>query len=310
MKLSIITINYNNANGLRKTIQSVLSQTLTDFEYIVVDGTPTPLPGERGDDREVLESFVAEKGNTENGFTSCSWKSSTVTIPGGYYSERDSGIYNAMNKGIAVAKGEYLQFLNSGDILASRDVTERMIRSLTEQKLIAENSTLNPDLDAIPILYGNMLKTMPKRLLRDKGFAGRQPTMIDFYRGTLNHSPTYIRKTLFEQYGLYDEDLKIVSDWKWYLNVIILQNINPLYVDLDVTIFDMTGISTVNSKQDKQEREIVLQSIMPHKIIEDYQRLSFPMEQWERIQKYKVIERLFWFIERSLRKFEILVKAN
>lgn len=265
-KLTIITINYNNASGLHKTMQSVFSQTSQEFEYIVIDG------GSSDDSKNIITQY-ADKAN----FT-FRW-----------ISEKDNGIYHAMNKGIQLAQGEYIQFINSGDCLANDSVTDNMLNALTEETTI---------------FYGNMLKLMHYGILRDKGFAGRQPTMLDFYRGTLNHSPAYIKRSLFDQYGLYDESLKIVSDWKWYLQVIILGNENVKYNDIDVTIFDMTGISNINSKLDKEERLKVLKNLLPDKILQDYQKWSFPISQMQRLKKHKWPDRLFYFFERMLFKID------
>ena len=106
-KLTIITINYSNAPGLQKTVQSVLSQTSKDFEYIIVDGTaPQPPKGGVVADLEVITQFISEKLHTENGYTSCTWLSPFGGVGGGFFSEPDNGIYHAMNKGIRMAKGE------------------------------------------------------------------------------------------------------------------------------------------------------------------------------------------------------------
>ena len=276
MKLSIITINYNNASGLSKTLESVFNQTFRDFEYIVIDGNSTD------GSVELIKRY--EDSSVEN----FSW-----------ISEPDTGIYNAMNKGIRMAKGEYVQFLNSGDILAAKDVTEKMLFELK-----VESEKLNDNTNSIPVLYGNMMKQTPKRLLRDKGFAGRQPTMLDFYTGTLNHSPAYIKRSLFDTYGLYDETLKIVSDWKWYLNVIALNGVITDYKDIDVTVFDMNGISTVNASLNKAERVQVLSEILPMSVLKDYERWSFPIEQMMRINRYWIIRKGFGLVERLLFKYE------
>ena len=100
MKCSIVTINRNNASGLEKTMQSVASQTFKDFEYIIIDGASTDASV------DVIKAREAD-------FAHIKWMS-----------EPDSGIYNAMNKGIRMATGDYVQFLNSGDCLAAPDVME------------------------------------------------------------------------------------------------------------------------------------------------------------------------------------------
>ena len=104
-KLAIITINYNNASGLQKTMESVLNQTSKEFEYIIVDGSAPHPPKGGVSDRAVIESFVKSVEGQEIGFTLCTWLSPEGGVGGGFYSEPDSGIYNAMNKGIRMAKG-------------------------------------------------------------------------------------------------------------------------------------------------------------------------------------------------------------
>lgn len=291
MKLTIITINFNNAEGLRKTMESVLAQTSRDFEYIVVDGASTDSSCQVineliSDQRLVISDEFKNGDEVVNG------------IPVRWVSEPDLGIYNAMNKGIRMAKGEYVQFLNSGDILASNDVTERMLYQINSE-VVATKQQEDPS-----IFYGNMLKDMPKGLLRDKGFAGRQPTMQDFYTGTLNHSPAYIPRILFERYGTYDENLKIVSDWKWYLEVIIFHSVSVRYVDVDVTLFDMSGISNSNRSLELDERNKVLQNLLVKGILDDYEVNTFLIDQAQRINRYKLIKTFFYLVERLLFQWE------
>lgn len=269
MTLTIITINRNNAAGLEKTMRSVLEQTCTNFEYVVVDGA--------SDDGsvEVVERFAEQFGERLK-----------------WISEPDKGIYNAMNKGIKMASGDYLEFLNSGDCLVSGDVIERMCKALEKQNYPS-------------ILYGNMLKDMPNgKILRDKCFAGGEISFLGFYTGTLNHSPVLIRKDIFEKYGLYDENLRIVSDWKWYLQAIILGEEKPVYADIDVTLFDMNGISETNKTLDKAERKQVLEQLIPHTILVDYDHWAFPIDQMKRLKRHPWAYKLVWFIERCLFKVE------
>lgn len=269
MILTIITINRNNEVGLEKTMQSVLSQTRKDFEYVVVDGASTD------NSVQIIRRFSQDFGNMIR-----------------WISEPDKGIYNAMNKGIGIASGEYVQFLNSGDLLASDDVVERMYESLKNNNCPS-------------ILYGNMLKDMPDgTILRDKCFAGQEISLLGFYTGTLNHSPAYIKKDLFKKYGLYDESFKIVSDWKWYLEVIVLGGEKPVYTDIDVTLFDMNGISEINKKLDKKERRQVLEEMVHPAILADYDQWTSSIQQMKRLKRHPWAYKVVWFIERVLFKAE------
>ena len=270
MTISIITINRNNAVGLEKTLQSVVTQTYKEFEYVIVDGASTD------DSVEVIKKY-------ESQFLHLKW-----------VSEPDAGIYNAMNKGIRMASGEYIQILNSADALASDVVTEKMLAALEEKG--------KPS-----ILYGNMIKCFPDgRKVVDKCFAGQEITMLGMYTGTLNHDPVYIRRDLFEKYGYYDETLKIVSDWKWYLQAIILGGERPQYVDIDVTLFDMTGISESEGSRAKikEERKKVLEQLFPAPYLRDYERYADDIHLMRRIHRHPWAYKLVWFVERCLFKWE------
>lgn len=269
MILSIITINRNNAIGLEKTMHSVAAQIGGDFEYIVIDGNSTD------GSVDVIRSFETSFGERLK-----------------WISEPDKGIYSAMNKGIEMASGAYLHFLNSGDCLASIDVTMRMTEALKSH-------------DFPSILYGNMLKDMSGgRVMRDKGFAGKPITFFGFYTGSLNHPSSYIKKSLFEKYGRYDEPLRIVSDWKWFLQAIILGGEKPQYVDLDVTLFDMNGISEKNKALGKAERRRVLDELIPSTILADYDRWSSSINRMKRLERHPWANRIVTFLERGLFKIE------
>ena len=267
--LTIITINRNNAVGLEKTMKSVLSQTCKAFEYVVVDGASTD------NSVEVIRRCAEEFGDRIQ-----------------WISEPDKGIYSAMNKGIRMATGEYLEFLNSGDCLVDDEVVSKMYAALEEKG--------HPS-----ILYGNMLKDMPNgRIMGDKCFAGEKITLLGMYHGCLNHSPAYIQRRLFTKYGEYDESLRICSDWKWYVNAIVLGAEEPCYVDLDVTLFDMTGISETNKGLMDSERSLLLKQMIPSGILADYDRWYSDILVMRRINRYPVIRGFVWFVERVLFKYE------
>lgn len=263
MLLSIITINYNNAEGLRKTIQSVVTQNSRDFDYIVIDG------GSTDGSVDVIQSFANK-----------------ITY---WISEPDNGIYQAMNKGIRQAKGEYIQFLNSGDTLCAPDVTEKMLTGIQQSS----------------IQVGNMIKVWQNgRTYQDRGSASKPITFLTFFRGTLNHSPAYIPLRLFDQYGLYDENLRMVSDWKWYLKVVGLHNEAVNYQDIDVTYFDMGGLSNTHKELEEQERRSVLDAFVPASILADYDQNWLLIDRAQRISRHRISNWVLWLIDRFLFQIE------
>lgn len=273
MKISIITINYNNAEGLKRTLASVAEQSYRDIEHIIIDG------GSTDGSVDAIKEYVAKVDSRESIVDRVIWSS-----------EPDKGIYNAMNKGIRKATGAYVQILNSGDILAAPDVTERMVAAVEKAEY--------PEL-----LYGNMIKkdfSSGKIIGKSREV---EYSLRNYYSGTMNHDCCYFRRDLFETYGLYDENLKIVSDWKWFLQAIGLGHVKPVYVDIDVTIFDVSGISETNLELRNKERRQVLEELLPPAILADYDKYAFPSSQIDRLRKHHLYG-LVYFIERVLCKME------
>jgi glycosyltransferase involved in cell wall biosynthesis len=217
-KLSIITINYNNLKGLKRTVESVVNQTWQEFEYIIIDG-----------------------GSTDGSVAYIESQSEYIDY---WVSEPDKGIYNAMNKGIAKATGEYLLFLNSGDHFVDIKTLELNRESIAVQDIIYFN--LN--------VVGN-----------DSSFVKKYPDKLSFsyfINDTLPHPATFIKATLFSKVGLYDESLKIVSDWKFFIECICKYNSTYIKIDETLSIFYLDGLSSnSNSKVViSEESQKVLQS--------------------------------------------------
>ena len=233
LKLSIITINYNNRSGLEKTIDSVLKQSYTNFEYIVIDGNSTDGSKE-----------LIEKHGTQFSY---------------WISEKDTGVYNAMNKGILKATGEYCLFLNSGDYLADPEILDQVF-----------SLTFNED-----IVYGDMLLEDPAA----NKTVSTQPAILTFEHfisSTLWHPASFIKKSLFFKYGLYNEELKIVSDYDFFLKTIIVNHVTYKYIPLAISIYNVQGISS--AKENEQihlaERKKVLETYFPLSVIEAGKRLE------------------------------------
>ena len=289
MVLSIITINYNNAEGLRRTLASVASQTYRDIEHIIIDG------GSTDGSVDVIREYAASNESINPSIHhSIIWSS-----------EPDKGIYNAMNKGISKATGDYIQILNSGDLLAASDVTERMMAAL-----YTIHHTPYTEKGFPAILYGNMLKSYDGKTIINRDTCGNglytPESFLYFYKGTLNHDCAYIHRDLFEKYGLYNEEMKICSDWEWYVRAIVLGGEKPVYTNIDVTIFDMNGVSESygkNAELIRRERREYLESILPPAVLHDYDVFSFPVLQYQRLKKYHLWG-IVYFIERVLFKLE------
>lgn len=275
MRLSIVTINYNNAEGLCKTLASVASQSYRDIEHIIVDAASTD------GSVDIIREY--ESAN----------RSSVHPLTLIWSSKKDKGVYNGMNIGIKRATGDYIQILNSGDILAANDVTERMLAAMPE---------------GVSILYGNMLKSYDgKSVVRDNcGGISSTDSFLYFYKGTLNHDSAYIRRDLFDKYGLYNEQMKICSDWEWYVKAIALGGENAVYTNIDVTIFDMNGVSESGGKNAeliKKERREFLEKILPASVLKDYDTYAFPIDQYRRLKRHHLWG-IVYFIERVLFKLE------
>ncbi len=226
MKFSVITVNLNNAEGLKRTIASVASQTCHDFEYIVIDG-----------------------GSTDGSLDVIKEYQQSVSY---WVSEKDEGIYQAMNKGVAQAHGDYCLFMNSGDCLYNEHVLEHMERQLTGEGLIVGR--------VFSAKEGHPLFLPPERPL----------SLYFFYSATLPHQGTFILTDLLRKTP-YREELKIVSDWAFFLEVTILQQCTVKFSDEKVALFDVQGLSTSHPQETWKEKEEVLRSLFPARVLKDYE---------------------------------------
>lgn len=200
-KLSIITVNRNNSGGLKRTIESVLAQSWSGFEFIIIDG-------------------ASEDGSVEV----INKHAGRLTY---WISEADGGTYNAMNKGIRNAMGEYCIFLNSGDYLVHNTVLEKIFK----KEITAD------------IVSGDVLKIRPNNKFRRVS----SPEKISLHKlciHSLPHQATLIRRSLFEEIGYYNENYKIVSDWEFFLKSLVVHRKSYQHLDEDISYFKIGGVSS------------------------------------------------------------------
>ena len=180
-------------------MESVFAQTFHDYEYIVIDG------GSTDGSKELIKK-------NENKFVY-------------WVSEKDEGIYHAMNKGIVKATGEYLIFVNSGDYFSNEFVCETML----------DDENLKAD-----IVYGNLERVYPDG---HKDIRYVPPTWSVEYliKTAPDHNSVFIKKRLFDEYGLYEQNLKIVADWAFFFKVVVTGNATCFYKNVNVVSF-FTGV--------------------------------------------------------------------
>lgn len=211
-KISVVTICRNEIKGIQRTLDSVFNQTFKNFEYLVIDGNSS-------DGTKELIQGQAEKISY-------------------FISEADSGIYNAMNKALKKAQGEYVIFINGGDALASNDVFEKIFN-------IPENSA--------DIIYGDMWIEQD-----NKATLGRSPdkvTLGHLFYSTLWHPVSFIKLSLFKNFGHYDETLKIAADYDFFLNAIGKNKVTTQKVNFPVSRFNTKGVGSDPVNRDKVEFE-------------------------------------------------------
>ncbi|MBR1387549.1 MAG: glycosyltransferase [Alloprevotella sp.] len=217
MKISVITATYNSAKTLRDTIESVLKQTFTDYEYVVIDGGSTD---------ETLD-IVREYEPAFGGRLKC-------------YSEPDDGIYDAMNKGIQLAHGEVVGLLNSDDFYSSDDILETIAVAFEQN-----------DIDAVyaDVHYVHCENTNKQiRNYSSKPFK-RRWMRFGFMPA---HPSFYCKKDVYEKYGGFDTSYKVAADFEHLLRVIYKNRIRTKYIEKDFVTMRTGGASNVSLKSRMQ----------------------------------------------------------
>lgn len=212
--LSIITICYNEPN-IKDTCESIRQQSFKGFEWIVIDG------GSTDETCKIIEEY---RDNTTH-----------------FISEPDKGRYDAMNKGIALASGKYLLFLNGGDYLCHCDT----LASAFNYSVPAEMMCLFQWLPTKEIIYGEVIAKETGMMPYPMWRTGEQCHDIDFFAGnSLPHQATFIQRKLFKRFGVYNGTLKYAADYEWFMRTIVLNNVETQYIPLTISVYNFEGVSS------------------------------------------------------------------
>ena len=261
MDLSIITINFNNKDGLEKTIKTVVDQTSRNFEYILIDG-----------------------GSSDGSIDLIKKNSERITY---WVSEQDKGIYDAINKGIKRSSGKYLMFLNSGDCLSDNSVIEICLKNIKD---FPKTDIFYGD------IFGNDNSIVQKWLHKHPTEA--ELNLVFFKTKNLNHQSSLIKASLFEEFGSYPLTYRLAAD-HWLYLISFLADKSFKHIDHALVLFDYTGIGSVNRKFYEKEMEQMWNNLVPkyvHELLsnqEDFEnkmrRKTYKMANWidNKIQQLK-----------------------
>lgn len=221
--ISIITINFNNAEGLEKTIQSIVEQSFCNFEYIVIDGGSTD------------ESVNVIKKHTDK-----------ISY---WISEPDKGIYNAINKGIAKSQGEYLVFMNSGDIYLNHDILKNVTPIIQKEKA--------------DIFYGQIIVNETGN---DRTVIYPHKLDLTYQRSmVINHQACFFKAETLKLLGNYNENYKLAADYAYYLQATI-HNKKFVAIPFPIVRYDVSGISSQKMDEYRNEMKKVWNDIIPENI--------------------------------------------
>ena len=258
-KISIITVSYNAVATIEQTILSVINQTYENIEYIIIDG------GSTDGTVNIIKKY--EKKNID------------------WISESDSGIYNAMNKGVEMATGNYIQFLGADDALSEINVIEKV------GKILLENQNID-------ILSGTVWTVDEKTHMQRIWDNCVDDKKID--EGYLiNHQGMFTKRSVLKKYP-FNEKYKIVSDYEFILKTYFDKDIKYKYISLPVAFYSMAGISATDNSRILEHIEVMKKFHLNEKNIEKYEK--------ELIDKNMKINKIKEYFKNSIKNFLLKFK--
>lgn len=231
MKLTIITINYNNAKGLIRTLDSVAEQIWIDFEHIIIDG------GSQDNSVNIIHEYVDKYSEK---------------YPIKWISEPDTGVYNAMNKGVKMAVGEYCLFMNSGDCILSNNTLKQVNLHECHSDLVV----------------GYSIEEKTNRKIK---YNLRRLSLLEVMQFGISHQATFVKRELFDKIGYYSEDLRVLADCE-FLFKCALENITFENTGKCVALVEPDGLSNTMLDQIRVEGKKI-KRVLPNSISEDYQSI-------------------------------------
>ena len=242
MKISVVTATWNSGKTVKDTIESVLHQTYKDVEHIIKDG------GSKDDTMAICTDYLNRFYSSEDAL-----KSTMKTMK--IVSEKDGGIYDAMNKGVKMASGDIIGILNSDDFYTSDDVLQ----------IVADEFQKDSSLEAV---YGDIHFVKPDNLKKcTRYYSSRyfRPWLLRF--GFMPAHPSfYVRREVYEKYGLYDLQFRTSSDFEWMVRLFAKHHIRAKYLPMDFVTMRDGGESTAGMEAKRKVNNDIVSSLRKHGI--------------------------------------------
>lgn len=248
MKISIITATFNSGNTVADTLKSVLAQTYYDYELLVIDGDS------KDNTLEIVKSMEPQfEGKLK------------------YLSEPDKGIYDAMNKGIRMARGEVVGILNSDDFYTSQDVLQTVANQMQEAEV-----------DAV---YGDVHYVDDKDLTKCVRYYSSKPFRRWMMRlGFMPAHPSfYCRREVYHKYGSFDTSYRVAADFENLLRLIFVHHIRTRYIPKDFVTMRTGGASSSGMQSHKKIMKDHLSALRKNEVYSNFLLLALRYV-------YKVVE--------------------
>ena len=255
MKITIITVAYNSEYTIEQTITSILNQTYKNIEYIIIDG------GSSDKTINIIRKYEDK-----------------ITY---WISEKDNGIYNAMNKGLLVATGDYIQFLNADDALCNNHIIEDVVNTLKKYRY--------PD-----VFSGNII-LVDEQFALEKLLKTLKSVEEIKNGGVIPHPGTFIKRDILKKFK-FNENYKIVSDFELILRL-ALANKTFIFSNIAIAFFSTGGISSNNEKLRRDEHYKVLEKYIGKEKAENFLK-----------QEYCFINKLKKYIKIKLKDSNLLLR--
>lgn len=245
MKISIVTVTYNSEKTLTDTLESILKQTYTDYEHIIVDGLSND------NTMQIVKEYEAKyQGKLR------------------YISEKDTGLYDAMNKGIKMATGDVIGLLNSDDILASNKVLETIAKTLNETGCDGTYADL--------IFMDEETMSKPKRIWKspkgkiERGWHPAHPTL-------------YLKREIYDKIGNFHTQFRICADYDFMLRLLKDKEIKLAYIN-EYLVYMRTGGTSTNGlkgylKNLKEAHQVLVENQIKYPYVVDFLRIMKTVKQ-------------------------------